>query len=82
MKALNFEELRHTGVLWYLNRVAFHPHGLALGLVCDDPDGEPVGWTIMKSPDGLWSFEEDADMEGLTNFNNFMKEVEAENETD
>lgn len=76
MEQLPFEELRHTGLLWYINRVALHPRGLALAIHFEDVDGEATGWSIVQSDDGLWAFTEDDDMEGMAKFDAFMKELE------
>jgi hypothetical protein len=46
-----FSDLRSTGVLWAINRMVFHPMGLALGLHypdgVDHDTGEPDGWSLL-----------------------------------
>jgi len=54
-----FSELIETGLLWYLNRVAFHPRGFAIGLCVDD--GEIVGWELHGDGTEPWSFNEEVD---------------------
>lgn len=56
-----FERLRDTGILWYVNRVAFHPRGYALVLDFDD-EGNARGWAL-QATDGteLFTFPEEQD---------------------
>ncbi|MEV6102629.1 hypothetical protein [Nocardia sp. NPDC051981] len=52
-------DLRSSGLLWLINRVTFHPHGLALGLVTDD-DGAVTGWRLMgDGSEPMWFTPED-----------------------
>ena len=60
-----FEELRSTGLLWLINRVALHPRGYALALVYPDGaelpaiergDVEPVGWQLIGDGSECWMF--------------------------
>lgn len=60
-----FEAAREHGLLWYINRVAFHPRGFALGFIYPpdaDPaaiasgDISPVGWTITGDGTEPWAF--------------------------
>jgi hypothetical protein len=61
-----FAELRDTGLLWWINRVAFHPRGLALALHTDDA-GEALGWSLLASDDGTpWTFDLATDADGYT----------------
>ena len=59
-----FNELQRSGLLWLINRVCFHPRGMALALHTDD-DGNAHGWSLNPSPDGaVWSFPADTDADG------------------
>ncbi|WP_328434532.1 hypothetical protein [Streptomyces sp. NBC_00425] len=59
-----FEELRETGLLWLINRVAFHPRGLALALYLDG-DGKAHGWSLVSNLDGEpWQFDPATDNDG------------------
>lgn len=61
-----FEELRDSGMLWLINRVAFHPRGFALGLVYDDgDDSKPIGWSIMHDGSEIWRFTDSDDEDGF-----------------
>lgn len=40
------QELRDKGLLWLVNRVAFHPRGFALALVCEE-DGTVSGCQLL-----------------------------------
>jgi len=59
VKALG--ELRDTGLLWFINRVVFHPRGYALALYFDsttDPAHmKPMGWTLLGDGSEPWTFE-------------------------
>ncbi|MGX1513979.1 hypothetical protein [Streptomyces collinus] len=59
--ARRFSELRSTGLLWLINRVVFHPRGLALALHCDE-GGQAYGWSLLPSRDGgPWTYPDDLD---------------------
>lgn len=61
-----FAELRDTGLLWLLNRVALHPRGLALALHTDAA-GDVLGWSLLTSDDGdPWTFDLATDADGHT----------------
>ena len=64
-------------MLWYINRTALHPHGLALALhYADENDPNTiVGWSIIKAEDGLWSYPNEDDQAGRDRFAAFMKEI-------
>lgn len=49
------DELRSSGVLWYINRVCFHPRGYALALAYGGA-GEVIGWNIEGDGSEIWSF--------------------------
>jgi hypothetical protein len=44
-------ELRGSGLLWLINRVVFHPRGLALAL-CQEEGGEITGWQLLAAGEG------------------------------
>lgn len=44
-------ELSPSGLLWLINRVVFHPRGLALALNAED-DGEITGWLLLAADEG------------------------------
>ncbi|MFJ5037996.1 hypothetical protein [Streptomyces parvulus] len=59
-----FEQLRETGLLWLINRVVFHPRGLALALHLD-ADGLAYGWSLVSNLDGEpWQFDPATDNDG------------------
>lgn len=57
-----FNELQDEGLLWYINRVAFHPRGFALGIYTDD-DGNVTGWTMLGDGSAVWTFSNEDDDE-------------------
>ncbi|MFI9418020.1 hypothetical protein [Streptomyces werraensis] len=60
-----FAALRDTGLLWLINRVAFHPRGLALALHLD-ADGQAYGWSLVRNADGEpWQFDPATDNQGF-----------------
>ncbi|MDG9703753.1 hypothetical protein [Streptomyces sp. DH37] len=58
------EELVGSGLLWLINRVVFHPRGVALGLNIT-PGGRVTGWHLLPSPGEPWRFTEPADNDGF-----------------
>jgi hypothetical protein len=46
-----FTELSDSGLLWLINRVVFHPRGVALGLIADG-HGSALGWELIPDPNG------------------------------
>lgn len=69
-----FEAMRRHGVLWYLNRVAFHPRGYALAFTYPPDadreavvrgDVEPTGWTLLGDGAEPWTFGELPDGEPI-----------------
>ncbi|MFF7259477.1 hypothetical protein ACFZCL_04175 [Streptomyces sp. NPDC008159] len=44
-------ELRGSGLLWLINRVVFHPRGLALALYQEE-GGEITGWQLLAADEG------------------------------
>lgn len=87
-----FSHWHEAGLLWSLNRYFLHPLGLALAFVYDEggapvegrdaalvPGGaEPLGWSIEKADDGVWTFEEGLDKVGRERFFGFLREVAPE----
>lgn len=57
-----FTELSDAGLLWLINRVVFHPRGLALALHADER-GEFVGWSLEGDGSEVWTFSAEDDDE-------------------
>lgn len=55
-----FAQLSETGMLWLINRVAFHPRGFALGINYDG-EGNVTGWSMLGDGEEVWSFSDDMD---------------------
>lgn len=68
------EDLRDSGVLWMINRVVFHPRGLALALHFDDY-GYVRGWSLMGDGAEVWQYSSDIDED--TAFEAFNRTVAA-----
>jgi len=60
---------RRTGLLWYVNRVAFHPRGFALAL--DEQDDGRVLWELWGNGDEPYLYHADVSENAM------FKEVEA-----
>ena len=59
-----FLELRDTGLLWLINRVALHPRGLSLALHVSG-SGDVLGWSLLRNDDNEpWSFDPATDSDG------------------
>lgn len=57
-------ELSESGLLWLINRVVFHPRGVALAL--HEEDGEAKGWSLITAAEGEpFSFPESVDNDGF-----------------
>ncbi len=54
------DQFRENGLLWYINRVAFHPRGFALGVDVSE-DGNIIGWTILGDGHEVWTFSNEDD---------------------
>lgn len=54
-----WEELRESGLLWLINRVAFHPRGYALALHIQD--GKAVGWELLGDGGEPWQYADEVD---------------------
>lgn len=91
-----FEAAREHGLLWYINRVAFHPRGFALGFIYPpdaDPaaitrgDVTPVGWTITGDGTEPWAFGDmpdggSIDDDQFARFEALLTETRARNGSD
>lgn len=68
------ERLMDTGLLWYVNRVAFHPRGFSLGL--HSVDGVVTGFQLTAT-DGteLFSFDPEAEDDFFRRVEAFLGEV-------
>lgn len=52
-------ELRDSGLLWLINRIVFHPHGLTLAVVTGE-GGAIVGWQLIgDGSEPMWFAPED-----------------------
>lgn len=59
-----FLELSESGLLWLINRVVFHPRGVALGLY--EAAGKARGWRLIAAPDDEpFTFPESVDNDGF-----------------
>jgi hypothetical protein len=57
-------ELSESGLLWLINRVVFHPRGLALALYQDGDQAH--GWKLLADPASEpFTFPEDIDRTGF-----------------
>lgn len=45
-------ELMDSGLLWLINRVVFHPRGLALALWVEEDSGDVTAWRLMAAAEG------------------------------
>jgi hypothetical protein len=75
-ESLPLEALMDHGILWYINRVAFHPRGLMLALEVDDVSGEVVGFRVIKSDAGTFVFSVQEDDEKFAAFNNLLASLQ------
>jgi hypothetical protein len=69
-----FEAMSEAGILWWINRTAFHPQGLALALVKDD-DGVVLGWDLLQvgaDEAEPYSYPEDVDRDGYRRWTTFL----------
>lgn len=67
----SINELRSTGLLWLINRVVFHPRGLALALTIAD-DGTIKGWSLLGDGTECWTMTEEMDDRGFERSNAFL----------
>ncbi|MCX4458512.1 hypothetical protein OOK58_42120 [Streptomyces sp. NBC_01728] len=64
-EARSFAQLRDSGLLWLINRVALHPRGLALALHLDE-HGQAYGWSLVINLEGEpWQFDPATDNDGF-----------------
>lgn len=68
------EELRDSGLLWLINRVVFHPRGVALALELDDRQ-RVVGWNLIGDGSAPWSFPSEVDDELFAKAETTLREV-------
>ncbi len=68
------EELQSSGVLWKMNRSAFHPLGYAVAL-CLDEDGKVVGWQLQGNGSEVWGFDDETDDSGFARFSQTLGEI-------
>ncbi|MFI2434717.1 hypothetical protein [Streptomyces sp. NPDC018693] len=74
-EARPFAALRDTGLLWLINRIAFHPRGLALALHLDE-HGQAYGWSLVTNTDGEpWQFDPATDNDGYRRAENTIAAV-------
>lgn len=59
MNHIDIDDLHSSGLLWYINRVAFHPHGFALAVTYDHY-GRPT-WYLQGNGSEIWSFTSETD---------------------
>ena len=72
-------ELINKGILWYINRVAFHPRGYALSLTKDNDS--ILGWNIIGDGTSIFAMSEEQDDNRFVDFENFLKEITKRNKT-
>lgn len=63
-------DMSTEGVLWYINRVAFHPRGLTFEL---DPDN--AQWRVRNHGE-VMTFSEESDGAKFKAFNEYLRTVE------
>jgi len=87
-KVYRFGDMHRTGMLWWINRVALHPRGMALALhYPDDADSDairrgeidPEGWSLIGDGREVFSFGVEADDESFERFSRFVVDAAAEN---
>ncbi|MGI5223561.1 hypothetical protein [Actinoallomurus sp. CA-142502] len=57
-----FAELTDSGLLWLINRVVFHPRGLALAIHVDG-NGTATAWSLQGDGTEPWSFPPERERE-------------------
>lgn len=63
-------DLQDEGLLWLINRVVFHPRGMALAL--HKHNGEMVGWTMQGDGSEVWTFTTEDDDECFAKVQAFL----------
>lgn len=66
-----FADLSATGLLWLINRVVFHPRGLALAIHVDDA-GVATGWTLLGDGKKCFTFNAADDDESFARLQQFL----------
>lgn len=60
----SWADFRNSGMLWLINRTAFHPRGLALAFHYNE-GSEAAGWSLYRNDDGEpWQFDPATDDDG------------------
>lgn len=71
-RSLTIDDLIDGGLLWYVNRVALHPRGLALGVETDlHGDIEGLFLNVLDGTEP-YAFPHDVDVEKYTAFEDFV----------
>ncbi|MFC8361103.1 hypothetical protein ACFUIY_14670 [Streptomyces griseorubiginosus] len=71
-----WSELRDSGLLWLINRVVFHPRGIALSVRYDERGAH--GWSLVRTPAGEpWQFDAETDTLGQARAEATLAEVGA-----
>lgn len=73
-KFMSPNEMSEKGLVWYINKYALHPLGLAMARDCDE--NTITGCAI--APDGKWEFSEESNTKNKIKFKNFLKEFKKE----
>jgi hypothetical protein len=68
-----WEKMREHGVLWYINRLAFHPRGISLTLTKDN-EGNIIAWGLIGDGSEPFAFDPDDDDEEFHKFDKFLHE--------
>jgi hypothetical protein len=68
----SLDDLSDSGILWYLNRVAFHPRGMALAFGEDDEGNMVVELWYNNE---CWTMPEDVDDEKHKTFEEVVDEL-------
>lgn len=59
------------GLLWLINRAAFHPRGFALAFHKND-EGVVEGWSMLGNGSEVWTFTSEADDEEFAKSSAFL----------
>lgn len=72
----NYLGLTDSGLLWFLNRVAMHPNGLALAPLLEEETGKIYGLSVLTAPRGeIISFDEQQDRKKYLAWQKFVNEL-------
>ena len=67
-------KMSEKGLLWFINKYALHPLGLALARDAD----ENIITGCALAPDGKWEFSEESNIKNKIKFMDFLKEFKKE----